>query len=100
MARVTQQLNLESGAIFKMYTAAGITADVNLSIDYPGWSAANGRNDKLPRYVVFVGGDLVIEDAQDNSTTLDSSLAGIPLPLAPFQITNAGTTATFIVVIW
>jgi hypothetical protein len=99
MARVSQQLNLESGAIFKLYTAAGIAADVDLSIDYPGWSNANGRNDKLPRWVEYAGGDLVVEDTQGNSTTLPAANAAAR-PMAPLKIIDVGTTATFIFVIW
>jgi hypothetical protein len=93
-----QQTNLESGAIFKLYTATSITADTDLSIDYPGYSAT-GKQEKLPRWVEYAGGDLKIEDAQGNQTTLPAVNAAAR-PMAPQKIIDVGTTATFIFVIW
>lgn len=101
MGREAQRTNLESGAIFKLYTATtlGVSGDVDLSVDYPGYSAANGRDSKLPRWVEYAGGDLVIKDTQLNSTTLPEANEGAR-PMAPQWLIETGTTATFIFVIW
>jgi hypothetical protein len=97
MSGAVQQNNLESGAIFKLYTAAGISADVDLTIDWPGY---NGRRKLLPRWICYTGGVVIVTDAQGNSTTLPADFAGIPLPLDAAGITNTGTDATQILVIW
>lgn len=87
--------NLNSSALFKVYTSVG--SDTDLSTAYPGQS--QGRS-FLPRMVLFTGGDLVVQDAQGNNSTLDSTAAGIPLPIAPQKLISSGTTATFILIGW
>lgn len=82
---------------YKKYTASGLSADVDLSEDFPGRDANRGRGD-LPRKIIWTGGNIVVKDKFGNSETLTSAMS--PLEIRPLTLVDTGTTATEIVVIW
>ena len=86
---------LESGGIFKVYTA---TADTDFQIDYPGYTAAHRK--KTPRQILFVGGALVVTLGGGGNITLPASLAGVPLNIRPVAMVNAGSGFSALLVIW
>jgi hypothetical protein len=93
-----QRGNLESGAIWRIYAAADITANIDLRTSWPGY--ATGRYSKMPRAIKWIGGDLVLKDAAGVSKTWPEAMGGDWAPLTSETIIDSSTTATYVGVIW
>ena len=91
-----QRSNLESSALFAIYTS--VPVDRDLRISYPGW--VQGMPPKLPRLVLYTGGVLVVQLQQGSNVVLPGAFANFAHANAPAKLISAGTTATAIKVDW
>jgi len=106
-----QQPNIESGARYTVFDPSALSADRDLRTTFPGYDADSpldaaypaleSKQTKLPRFVMFFGGDLVVIDEIGNEVTFaEDPWAGTPMPIAPAQVKDTGSTATACLVVW
>lgn len=94
MSNATNFRELQSSPCVATFTAAGLSADEDLT-------ASSGGKPGYPiRWIMYDGGDVVITDMSGSNKTLNSAFAGIPIPVQATVLVDTGTTATQIIVGW
>lgn len=102
--------DLASSPDFDVFDGTAIGAGINLITARPGYSASSSNGpespsfttnaQKLPRLIMFSGGDLdVVNGAGDTDTLDEATFGGKLLPLAPAAIADS-STATVLLVAW
>ena len=93
---VIDKKNNAPSPFYKTYSATGLSADVDLTTDWPGW--VQGKRPKAVAQIIWSGGDIVVQDYAGNSETLGAVYS--PATISPKTLVDTGTTSESILVIW